>query len=539
MVVSGVESAKRKFEELGQKSMSTSEKMGRQWQSFKQNWFAITAGIAAAAAAIHGVMKAGLESDRVWNDVRASIERHNQALGGGIERIQAWASQMQEATGLSDEAIGTAFQRMIDANIKFNDALKLTQSAMDFSVAKGMDLESSAELIAKSIDGPVNALSRYGIAIDKSLPRMRQIAQVQSEINQHFGGAAADRMHSVAGQVDLLGQRWDELQETLFKLFSPTLAEAVSGLNDDLKIFLTLLEKLKNPLGRLRVDPKTLTSFNELDAALSRGAISVAEYNRAVRELEKPKELFDVESLRTEFLAVQAELDRQKREIQKGFQESLQWRPEEAFGGPDVLAHTFGLGAGFGAEVQAELQAQMDAELQMQSEQYAKAEAMAAEFRAKQLEAERALNAQKFEVAADAFGAMSELLLAFSDREGAMFELGKGFAAARAAISAYAGAAKAIEIYGPTPWGFVAAASAIAYGLAQVRNILAQQPRQTAMPVASSAAPAQTGNWGGAQSSGPAVITINFAGTVFGGNRDAVARELVGALRKAELDYAR
>ncbi len=49
---------------------------------------------------------------------------------------------------------------------------------------------------------------------------------------------------------------------------------------------------------------------------------------------------------------------------------------------------------------------------------------------------------------------------------------GKAAAVAAATISTFAGAAKAIEIYGPTPLGFAALGTAVATGIAQVRQIL-------------------------------------------------------------------
>lgn len=53
--------------------------------------------------------------------------------------------------------------------------------------------------------------------------------------------------------------------------------------------------------------------------------------------------------------------------------------------------------------------------------------------------------------------------------------IAKGLAYAQAIWSTYTGAAKALELYGPTPWGFAAAAAAVVFGLAQVAKISAQE----------------------------------------------------------------
>jgi hypothetical protein len=63
-----------------------------------------------------------------------------------------------------------------------------------------------------------------------------------------------------------------------------------------------------------------------------------------------------------------------------------------------------------------------------------------------------------------------------------MFQKNKGLSAAAAIISGLAGAARAIEIYGPTPWGWAAAASAAALGVANAAKIMSQSESGTGAP---------------------------------------------------------
>lgn len=75
------------------------------------------------------------------------------------------------------------------------------------------------------------------------------------------------------------------------------------------------------------------------------------------------------------------------------------------------------------------------------------------------------------EMAASFVGGFAQLFQALGAKNKQMFELGKALGIAQATISTFAGAAKALEIYGPTPLGFAMIASAIAAGLAQVVKI--------------------------------------------------------------------
>jgi hypothetical protein len=164
---------------------------------------------------IKGTLQAAMESDKVWGDVSASLDRHRGAVDVNVESVKKFAEEMQTLTGISDELVGTAFQKLHDQNINVADSMNLTRSAMDMAAAKGMDVAETANLIGKSINSSTNALGRYGIEIDKSLPKQEQMRQVQEKINDMFGGAAAARMLTTAGKLELLKQRMGDLQEAI------------------------------------------------------------------------------------------------------------------------------------------------------------------------------------------------------------------------------------------------------------------------------------------------------------------------------------
>lgn len=200
----------------------------------------IIANAASAAwrglvGSIGGIIQAAVDSEKAWNDVSAALERHNQSMYGNLERVQQFAVAMQTLTGLSDELVGKAFQRLIDANFSTADAFDATRAAADLAAAKGMDFEMAAELIAKSIDSKTNALSRYGISIDKTLPREEQMAALMADLNERFGGAAAARMDTYAGKVALLGERWGDFKEQIGGAVMPVLTEVVDALSEFVK----------------------------------------------------------------------------------------------------------------------------------------------------------------------------------------------------------------------------------------------------------------------------------------------------------------
>ena len=122
----------------------------------------------------------------------------------------------------------------------------------------------------------------------------------------------------------------------------------------------------------------------------------------------------------------------------------------------------------------------------------------------------------------------------------AQLVISKGLAAAQAIVSGYAGAAKAMEIYGPTPQGFAAAESSVAYGYLNAALIGATALASAAMggggggkasgasSSSSSSTGASDGSGGAVQSTpAPKSVNINIQGEMFGPRQ---MRELVNGL---------
>ena len=61
-------------------------------------------------AAYTAVVDKATESEKVWNDTAASLERHALAIGQNFEAVVAFSESMQAMTGISDEVIDGFFQ---------------------------------------------------------------------------------------------------------------------------------------------------------------------------------------------------------------------------------------------------------------------------------------------------------------------------------------------------------------------------------------------------------------------------------------------
>lgn len=209
------------------------------------------AGIMAAKKAITAVVNAAKLSEKTWNDVAASLQRHDFAVGTNLKTVKNFAAEMQTLTGVSDEVFGESVQILLDYNNDMKTSFDLVKVAADLAKGGHMDMKAAVDLVGKASVGYTGTLSRYGIIIDESIPKAEKFAEAIRQINQRFGGAAQAHMKTYAGQVELLEQTWGDLKETIGFALLPVLRELAMLMTDLIKIAIGETGNLKDSLSDL------------------------------------------------------------------------------------------------------------------------------------------------------------------------------------------------------------------------------------------------------------------------------------------------
>jgi hypothetical protein len=221
-------------------TISAKDKAGKKLSSIQKKIIGIGAaylGWKAVTGIISDIVKAGIEHEKVWTDVEASLKRHNIAVESTIKSIKTFSDEMQTLSGISDEVIGKATQAFIDYGQDAEGAMDTVRVAMDLAAGGSMDLMAAVDLLAKASVGYTGTLSRYGIIIDESIPKAEKFAAAIEQINEKFGGAAQARAETIAVRIALVSQKFGDLKEELFKLFSPALVSAVNATISVVKTF--------------------------------------------------------------------------------------------------------------------------------------------------------------------------------------------------------------------------------------------------------------------------------------------------------------
>ena len=147
----------------------------------------------------------------------ASLAKTLENVGQGFKQtgVEDFISKMQLATGVADNDLRNAFQKIVTVTgdvEKSQTALKL---AMDISAGTGKDLESVSAALAKGYGGQTTALQRLGVGIDAATLKSKNMNAITDALSQKFGGQAAVAAQTYQGQMNRITQAVGEAQEAI------------------------------------------------------------------------------------------------------------------------------------------------------------------------------------------------------------------------------------------------------------------------------------------------------------------------------------
>ena len=199
-----------------------------------------TAGLAFAAltAEIGLSVKEFAESEKAANLLTQALQNQGIYSKDLIDSYKEQATELQNLTGISDEAIIGA-QTTLQAYLKETQVTKeLTEAIANLATAKNIDLASAAQIVGKAIDGNSTALKKMGVEVDDNASKQERLAQVIDGINGKWEGLARASGEGAAGSMAKLKVAFSDLQEEIGARFAPVV-EAITKAITKLFIFIS------------------------------------------------------------------------------------------------------------------------------------------------------------------------------------------------------------------------------------------------------------------------------------------------------------
>lgn len=195
-----------------------------------------TAAVAFAAltAEVGFSVKAFKESQAATDALTQALQNQGIYSKELVDSYQEQATMLQQLTGVSDEAVigaQTTIQAYLGQTAVTED---LTMAIADLAAGKHMDLQATAELIGKGINGHAAALGKLGIEIDDSMSKQNKLAQVIEKVTEKYGGQAEASSKAIA-PLARLKETFGDLQEEIGKRFAPLIDSIATSINNFLQ----------------------------------------------------------------------------------------------------------------------------------------------------------------------------------------------------------------------------------------------------------------------------------------------------------------
>jgi len=232
-ILADVDDLKKKLDQADKAVETNSDKIS----AFgKKAGLAFAAATAAAAAygvklAVDGV-KAAIEDEQAQLRLAKALESATGATKDQIKSTEDMILKTSLATGVADDELRPAMQRLAVSTKDVGEAQRLLGLALDISKGSGKSLEEVANALGKAQDGNTTALGRLGLGLSKAELATLSFTEIQAKLSELYGGAAAANADTFQGKIDRLKVAFDEAKESLGVLLLPQVEKFINFLNN-------------------------------------------------------------------------------------------------------------------------------------------------------------------------------------------------------------------------------------------------------------------------------------------------------------------
>ena len=194
--------------------------------------------VAAAAAVAYGTklavdgVKAAIEDEQAQLRLAAALRSATGATEGQIKATEDFILQTSLATGVADDQLRPAMQRLAVSTKDTEEAQRLLSLALDISKGRGLDLEQVANALGRAQDGNTASLGRLGLGLSKAELSTLSFTEIQTKLSDLYGGAAATNAETFQGKIDRLKVGFDEAKESLGTALLPFVEQFITFLSE-------------------------------------------------------------------------------------------------------------------------------------------------------------------------------------------------------------------------------------------------------------------------------------------------------------------
>lgn len=179
--------------------------------------FAVAAAAAVAYAgklAVDGV-RAAIQDEQAQLRLADALRAATGATNSQIAAVEAQISKTALATGVADDQLRPALQRLTVATGDVEKSQKLLNVALDVSQATGKPLKAVSDALSKAYEGNTTSLGKLGIGLSAAEAKTLGFTGSVEKLTELYGGAAARNADTFQGRIDRIKTAFGETTEAI------------------------------------------------------------------------------------------------------------------------------------------------------------------------------------------------------------------------------------------------------------------------------------------------------------------------------------
>jgi hypothetical protein len=159
--------------------------------------------------------KAFIEDEKAANRLALAVK--NLGLEFETPRIERYISDLSKMSGVTDDQLRPAMQRLLTTTGSVAKAQELLTQATDIAAGSGVDYETVVNDLSMAYVGQTRGLRKYSLGLSQAELKTMKFADVQERLNKQFSGASAEFLTTYAGKLQLITTAAGEASETIGK----------------------------------------------------------------------------------------------------------------------------------------------------------------------------------------------------------------------------------------------------------------------------------------------------------------------------------
>lgn len=177
-----------------------------------KSFVAIGAAVGALSLAF---AKAAAEDQQAANRLAQTLEAVTNASREQIKAVETFITQVSISTGITDDELRPAFERLARSTNDVSEAQELLNLALDLSAATSLPLEQVTSALGKAYDGNFTSLNKLGLGIDQTLIKSKDFDAIQRNLNATFGEFSEKRSQEALVKFQKLQVAFQEAKEAV------------------------------------------------------------------------------------------------------------------------------------------------------------------------------------------------------------------------------------------------------------------------------------------------------------------------------------